>query len=96
MKMTYKQVLEAALALKKRDQKKLVDHIDITLHPRIKDIDEMDQKELHAELERRHQEYLRDPSVGIPLEKVLAKLDREFANAGHSPSPRRKRVRQRV
>jgi putative addiction module component (TIGR02574 family) len=35
-----------------------------------KSVDEMTDEELSAELERRHQEYLRDPSVAIPWEKA--------------------------
>jgi putative addiction module component (TIGR02574 family) len=41
-----------------------------------KSVDEMTDEELGAELERRHQEYLRDPSVGIPWEVVRKDLFR--------------------
>ena len=34
------------------------------------DTDSMTDEELARELNRRHEEYLRDPSVGIPLEEV--------------------------
>jgi putative addiction module component (TIGR02574 family) len=40
-------------------------------------IDAMTDEEFKAELDRRHEEFLRDPSVGVPWEEVkrMTKID---------------------
>jgi hypothetical protein len=109
MKMTYKQVLEAAFALGKRDRLKLREQLNINLDPKpvngeeefdddgpVLSTDYMTEEEFVAELNRRAEEAERDPSVCIPWEVVRAEVAKELKNARRSPPTRQKRLRQRV
>jgi putative addiction module component (TIGR02574 family) len=65
------EILKAALRLGERERSELVDRIQDSLDSsRGSDIDAMTEVEFEAEIKRRHEEYLRDPSVGIPWEDV--------------------------
>lgn len=64
-------ILKAALRLGERERSELVDRIQDSLEsPSETDIEKMTDLEFEAEIKRRHEEYLRDPSVGIPWEDV--------------------------
>ncbi|CAN5404168.1 hypothetical protein BH11PLA2_BH11PLA2_27850 [soil metagenome] len=92
MKMTYSKVLEAAMALGKNDRRKLREQLNVNLDPSPiqvdstdGDIDEsrlmhedMTEEEVIAELNRRHEEYLRDPSCAIPAEEFEREMRSMF------------------
>lgn len=69
-------VLAEALKLSDVDRARVADQLYESLDEG-SDIDSMTDEEFKAELDRRHEEYLRDPSVAIPLEEVkrLTKID---------------------
>lgn len=69
-------LLAEALKLTEAERIELVDGIDASLDVET-DCDSTTDEEFARELNRRHEEYLRDPSVGIPLEEVkrLMKVD---------------------
>jgi putative addiction module component (TIGR02574 family) len=64
------ELLAQILRLPDEEQEELVERLLETLSPPPSAIDRMTDEEFAAELERRHQEFLRDPSVGIPWEEV--------------------------
>lgn len=70
-------LLAEALTLSEDDRAKLAEELLASLDPPTSDIDSMSEEEFVNELNRRHEEYLRDPSVGVPLEEVkrLTKID---------------------
>ena len=70
MPTTVNELLAAALTLSPAEQEELADRLWDHLDPPPADIDAMTEEEFAAELDRRHAEYLRDPSVGIPWEQV--------------------------
>lgn len=78
MKLTFAQVRDAALSLRKRDRLKLLEVLDESLGPPPNDIDQMNDAELEAELNRRHEEAMRDPSCMIPAEVVLAEMRKKY------------------
>ena len=62
-------LLAEALKLSEEERAELADQLYASLDDE-PDIDSMSDEEFARELERRHQEYLRDPSVGVSLEEV--------------------------
>jgi putative addiction module component (TIGR02574 family) len=64
-------VFDAALALPETDRALLVERLLESLPP---DADELTEEEFAAELDRRHAEFLRDPSIGIPWEEVRRQI----------------------
>jgi putative addiction module component (TIGR02574 family) len=62
-------LLAEALKLSEEERAALADELYASLDGE-PDIDSISDEEFARELERRHQEYLRDPSVGIPMEEV--------------------------
>jgi hypothetical protein len=104
MKMKYREVLTAALALAKRDRVKLLNELADNLDPPEDDFDDADgpvfstdgmsPKELMAELQRRHEEAMRDPSVMIPWEVVKREMEEEIAHGTRTPSARKARTAQ--
>jgi putative addiction module component (TIGR02574 family) len=62
-------LLAEALKLSEEERVALADELYASLNDE-PDIDSMSDEEFARELERRHQEFLRDPSVGVPLEEV--------------------------
>ena len=69
-------LLAEALKLPEAERTALADQLYESVDPE-PDVDSMTDEEFKAELDRRHEEYLRDPSVAIPLEEVkrLTKID---------------------
>jgi putative addiction module component (TIGR02574 family) len=67
-------LLAEALKLTEDERAELAEGLLESLDgPPPSDIDRMSDDEFAAELERRHQEFLSDPSVGIPWEEVKRK-----------------------
>ena len=64
------ELLAQILRLPDEEREELVRRLLDALDPPGSAIDRMTDEEFAAELERRHQEFLRDPSVGIPWEQV--------------------------
>lgn len=64
------ELLAQVLRLPDEERAELVERLLDALDPPASEIDRMTDEEFAAELERRHQEFLRDPSVGIPWEEV--------------------------
>jgi putative addiction module component (TIGR02574 family) len=62
-------LLAEALKLPEEERAAMADELYASLEGE-PDINAMTDEEFAQELERRHQEYLRDPSVGVPLEEV--------------------------
>jgi putative addiction module component (TIGR02574 family) len=69
-------LLTEALKLSEGERAALADQLYDSLDAG-SDIDSMTDEEFARELNRRHEECLRDPSVGVPLEEVkrLTKID---------------------
>jgi putative addiction module component (TIGR02574 family) len=63
-------LLAAALQLSEEERAELVEGLLDSLDGPDSDIDRMTEEEFAAELDRRHEEFLRDPSVGVPWEEV--------------------------
>jgi len=63
-------LLAAARQLSDDERAELVAGLLDSLDPPSADTDGMSEEEFAAELDRRHAEFLRDPSVGIPWEEV--------------------------
>jgi hypothetical protein len=78
MKLTFQQISDAALSLKKPQRSKLRKLLDESLDPPRKEIDDMDDAEFEAELNRRHEEAVRDPSVMIPMDVVLENMRKKY------------------
>jgi putative addiction module component (TIGR02574 family) len=70
-------LLAEALKLSDEERGELADALLDSLDGPPSDYDGMTEAEFKAELDRRHEEFLRDPSVGVPLEEVkrLTKID---------------------
>jgi putative addiction module component (TIGR02574 family) len=70
-------LLAEALKLSEEERVELADQLYDSLDGPPSDYDGMTEEEFKAELDRRHEEFLRDPSVGIPWEEVqrLTKID---------------------
>ena len=66
-------LLTTALLLSLAEREELADRLWDSLEPPDAHAD-MTEEEFAAELERRHQEFLRDPSVGVPWEEVKRTL----------------------
>ena len=66
-------LLAEALKLSELERIELVEGIDASLDE-LPDCDAMSEEEFARELNRRHEEYLRDPSVGVPLEEVKRQM----------------------
>jgi putative addiction module component (TIGR02574 family) len=62
-------LLTEALKLPEEERAELANQLYASLEGE-PNINSMSDDEFAKELERRHQEYLRDPSVGVPLEEV--------------------------
>jgi putative addiction module component (TIGR02574 family) len=56
--------------LSEEDRAELADQILESINPNGTELVHLTEEEFAAKLERRHQEFLRDPSVGIPWEEV--------------------------
>jgi putative addiction module component (TIGR02574 family) len=63
-------LLAEALKLSRKERAKLAKELWESLDESPVDINLMSDEEFARELNRRHEEYLRDPSVAIPLEEV--------------------------
>jgi putative addiction module component (TIGR02574 family) len=63
-------LLAEAMKLSDKERAKLAEGILESLDNDTSDIDSMSDEEFTEELNRRHEEFLRDPSVGIPLDEV--------------------------
>jgi putative addiction module component (TIGR02574 family) len=63
-------LLAAALQLSEEERAELVEGLLDSLGGPDSDIDRMTEEEFAAELDRRAEEFLRNPSVGIPWEQV--------------------------
>jgi putative addiction module component (TIGR02574 family) len=70
MSERFTELLAAALRLSDEERADLAERLLESLDPPPSDIDGMTDEEFKAELDRRHEEFLRDPSVGIPWEQV--------------------------
>src|SRR5579871_2682687 len=67
------ELVAAVLRLTEPEQAEVLERLLDALGPPPSDIDRMTEEEFAAELDRRHAEFLRDPTVGIPWEEVLRK-----------------------
>lgn len=69
-------LLAEALKLSEEERAALADQLYESLDV-ASDVDSMTDEEFARELDRRHQEFLRDPSVGVPMDEVkrLTKID---------------------
>lgn len=99
MKMTYREVLAIAKTLAKRDREKLRNEMDKTLSAPPQDIDgphlgteSLTDEQFTAELTRRQDEAMRDPSVLIPWDVMKAEMLRDAGRADRNPQARKKRV----
>lgn len=63
-------LLAEVLKLSEHERSQLADEIWDSLDPEASDIDSMNEVEFAAELNRRYEESLHDPSVGISMEEV--------------------------
>ena len=77
MSERYTAVLAEALKLADKERAALVDELLGSLGEPPSEYREMTEAEFKAELDRRHEEFLRDPSVGVPWEEVkrLTRID---------------------
>lgn len=84
-------LLTEALKLSDDERAELADQIYASLDA-ASDTDAMADEDFARELDRRHKEYMHDPSVGVPMEEVkrLTKID--WRHASHLPSPGPRRV----
>jgi putative addiction module component (TIGR02574 family) len=86
MNLTVTQLLAEALKLPFNQRAELAEKIWDTLGPPESDIDRMTDGEFEAELNRRHEEFLKDPSVGIPWEEAKRLMLNEEPDAAN-PAP---------
>jgi putative addiction module component (TIGR02574 family) len=63
-------LLAEALKLSNPERQELVDGLLNSIDSESSDIDSLSEEDFEKELNRRHEEFLRDPSVGIPFEEV--------------------------
>jgi len=70
-------LLAEALRLSEDERAELADQLYDSINGPPRDYEGMTEEEFKAELDRRHEEFLRDPSVGIPWEEVkrMTKID---------------------
>jgi len=70
-------LLAEALKLSEDERAELADQLYDSIDGPPCDYEGMTEEEFKAELDRRHDEFLRDPSVGIPWEEVkrMTKID---------------------
>jgi putative addiction module component (TIGR02574 family) len=80
-KVTKAEILELAKALPDDERWELVEEIEATLHPPPPG-PPMTAEEFRAELDRRWQEYLADPSIARPAEEVIAEIRRKYQSHG--------------
>lgn len=77
------QLLEQALALPISEQIALADQLDqailSAIPPQVPEEEGTDSDELLAELNRRMEEYLKDPSIAVSGDEVIAELRRRQA-----------------
>jgi putative addiction module component (TIGR02574 family) len=71
------ELLAEAVKLSEEDRAELADQLLESIEPTGTELVHLTEEEFAAELERRHQEFLRDPSVGIPWEEVKRRGLRE-------------------
>jgi putative addiction module component (TIGR02574 family) len=64
------ELLAEVLRLPADEQGEFIERLLDAAGPPPSEIDRMTDDEFAAELERRHQEFLRDPSVGVPWEEL--------------------------
>lgn len=69
------ELLAQILRLPEEERDELIERVLGSLDPPGSAIDRMTDAEFAAELERRHQEFLQDPSAGIPWEEVKRRLE---------------------
>jgi putative addiction module component (TIGR02574 family) len=67
------ELVAAVLRLTEPERAEVIERLLDALDPPPSDVDRMTEEEFAAELDRRHAEYLRDPTVGIPWEEVRRK-----------------------
>jgi putative addiction module component (TIGR02574 family) len=77
---TFEQVRDAALGLEPALREELIDCLDESLHGPRSEIDELDDAAFEAELDRRHEEAMRDPSVLVPMDEMFAELENRIKN----------------
>jgi putative addiction module component (TIGR02574 family) len=77
MSARFSTLLAEALNLPEEDRGQLAFALLDSLDGARPNIDAMTEDEFKAELDRRHDEFLRDPSVGVPWEEVkrMTKVD---------------------
>jgi putative addiction module component (TIGR02574 family) len=73
-------ILDAALKLPGDQRRELIEELRATLPPLPPD--GMTYKEFRAELDRRWQEYLADPSIARPVEEVMAEIREKYRDNG--------------
>jgi putative addiction module component (TIGR02574 family) len=86
MNSTISRLLAEALKLPLDERAVLADRIWDTIGPPGSDIGRMTEEEFEAELNRRHEEFLKDPGVGIPWEEAKRLILREEPDATY-PAP---------
>jgi putative addiction module component (TIGR02574 family) len=79
------EILTAALQLSEAERMELIEGLEESLDGPGLDTDDMTDEEFEAELNRRHEELMRDPSAGVPWEEVLRKTLAEFPDVGPIP-----------
>ena len=77
-------LLETVLALPEKDRIELVEALLASFSPPGLDLED---EELSAELERRWQEYLADPSTAMTWEEAERLADEEMKNPSEGPCP---------
>lgn len=83
-------LLTQALKLSAKERLELAEEILASVGPSASDADPASDEELAKELNRRHEEFLRDPSVGVPWDEVK-RLTRIRVPRGGLISPTRGR-----
>ena len=63
-------ILAEVLKLSNKERAEIVEEILLSLENQSSNVDSMTQGELAKELDRRHQEFLDDPSVAISMDEV--------------------------
>jgi putative addiction module component (TIGR02574 family) len=70
MSKRYTDLLTEALKLSEDERAELAHELLDSLAANPPDVDAVSEEEFKAELDRRHEEFLGDPSVGVPWEEV--------------------------
>ena len=81
------EILNAALQLSEAERAELIEVLEESLDGPDLDTDHMTDEEFEAELNRRHEEYLRDPNVAVPWEEVLRETLAEHPDVGPITPP---------